>query len=163
MGFSFADPVTGVPFHNTEQQHPHYNRRPTLVDIAVRGPIPPSWARDRLSFHYGGGFFLTIPLPSTSYPDMMVPGQGDLSFWRVTTVGDGLAVPPNPMTLEYVQSQLDQIQDEFRVEITALLNGNRYRVRCAVAEQLYKPLGSGHVLLVGDAAHVHSPTGAQGP
>ena len=161
MGLSFTDPATGIPFHNTEQLYPRSTRRPTLVDIAVRGPIPPSWARDRLSFHYGGGLVLTIPLPSTSYPDTMVPGQGDLTFWRVTTVGPTL--PPSPMTLEYVQSQLDRIQDEFRVEITALLNGNRYRVRCAVAEQLYKPLGSGHVLLVGDAAHVHSPTGAQGP
>ena len=105
---------------------------------------------------------MTMPLPAASYPGTMVPGEGDLTFWRIATAGNGPALPPNPMTLEYVQAQLDQIQDEFRVEITAFLNGNRYRIRCAVADQLYKPLGSGHVLLVGDAAHVHSPTGAQG-
>jgi len=67
------------------------------------------------------------------------------------------------MTVEFIQSQLDRVQDDFRVEIATFINGNRYRVRCAVAEQLYKPLGSGHVLLVGDAAHVHSPAGGQGP
>ena len=106
---------------------------------------------------------MTIPLPSATYPDTMVPGEGDVTFWRIATTSDNGALPPNPMTLEYVQSQLDHIPDDFRVEIAALLNGNRYRVRCAVAEQLYKPLGSGHVLLVGDAAHVHSPAGGQGP
>lgn len=133
------------------------------MDIAVRGPIPPSWVRDKLSFHYDEGVFMTIPLPSSTYPDSMVPGEGDLTFWRLTTAGNGTALPPKPMTLEYIQSVVDRIRDDFCVEITALLNGNRYRVRCAVAEQLYKPMGSGHVLLVGDAAHVHSPAGAQGP
>jgi len=67
------------------------------------------------------------------------------------------------MTIEFIQSQLDRVQDDFRVEIAALLNGNRYHVRYAVAKQLYKPIGSGHVLLAGDAAHVHSPAGGQGP
>ena len=162
MGVSFADPATGVPFLGAEKQNRFISNWSTLADIAIRGPIPPSWALDRLSFHYGGGFFLTFPLPSASYPDTMVPGEGSLTFWRIVTAGNGPALPPNPMTLEYVQAQLDRIQDEFHVEITALLNGNRYRIRCAVAEKLYKPLGSGHILLVGDAAHVHSPTGAQG-
>lgn len=105
---------------------------------------------------------MTIPLPSSTYPDSMVPGEGDLTFWRLTTAGNGTTPPPKPTTLEYIQSVVDQIRDEFRVEIAAMLCGNRYRMRCAVAEQLYKPMGSGHVLLVGDAAHVHSPAGGQG-
>ena len=68
------------------------------------------------------------------------------------------------MTVEWVQSQLDRAQVDSRVEIAALLDGNRYRIRRgAAAEQLYKPLGSGHILLAGDAAHVHSPAGGQGP
>jgi len=104
---------------------------------------------------------MTIPLPLATYPGSMVPGEQDLTFWRIAMTSDS-GLPPNPMTLEYVQAQLDHIRDEFRVEIAALLNGNRYRTRCAVAEQLYKPLGSGRVLLVGDAAHAHSPAGGQG-
>jgi len=92
----------------------------------------------------------------------MVPGKGDLTFWRLST-SDVAVLPPKPTTLEYIQSGVDRVRDDFRVEIAAMLNGNRYRVRCAVAEQFYKPMGSGHVLLVGDAAHVHSPAGAQGP
>jgi len=93
----------------------------------------------------------------------MVPGKGDLTFWRLTLASDVTVLPPKPTTLEYIQSGIDRVRDDFRVEIAAMLDGNRYRVRCAVAEQLYKPMGSGHVLLVGDAAHVHSPAGAQGP
>lgn len=163
MGLSFTNPTTGIPFHAEDQQDRNNYQWVTLADVAVRRPIPPSWVQDKLSFHYGGGFFMTIPLPRATYPDTVVPGEGDLTFWRIVTGRDDNALPPNPMTLEYVQSQLDRIQDDFRVEIAALLNGNRYHVRCAVSEQLYKPLGSGHVLLVGDAAHVHSPAGGQGP
>lgn len=162
MGLSFTDPATGVPFHDVDHQYSPDSQWSTLVDVGVRGPVPPSWVRDNLSFHYDEGFFLTIPLPSSTYPHSMVPGEGELSFWRIATASNGAALPPKLMTLEYVQSQVDRVRDDFRVEIAVLLDGNRYRVRCAVAEQLYKPLGSGHVLLVGDAAHVHSPAGAQG-
>lgn len=66
------------------------------------------------------------------------------------------------MTVEFVQSQLDRVRDNFCVEVAAVFNGNRFRVRHAVAEEFYRPLGSGHVLLVGDAAHSHSPAGGQG-
>jgi len=131
-----------------------------MADIAVRGSTPPSWARNKLTFHFGSGLFMTIPLPPATYPDSMVAGDGDLTFWRIGTSGN--ALPPNPMTVEFIQSELDRKLGDFRVEITAFLNGTRYSVRCAVAEQLYKALGSGHVLLVGDAAHVHGPAGAQG-
>jgi len=104
---------------------------------------------------------MTIPHPSTTYPPSTVHGEGDLTFWRIAVAPPNV-VPPQPMTIEFLQSQLDKVQDEFRVEIAALLNGNRYRLRCAVAEQLYRLMGSGHVLLAGDAAHVHTPVGGQG-
>ncbi len=128
---------------------------------AIRGAIPPSWARDAHSLHFGGGLLLTVPLPSATYPNSLVPGGGVLTFWRISLLHSDL-LPPKPMSVEFIQSQLDRIQDDFRVEIAALLNGNRYYVRNAVAEQLYKPMGLGHVLLAGDAAHVHSPAGGQG-
>jgi len=92
----------------------------------------------------------------------MIPGEGGLTFWRIAVIR-GDILPPKPMTVEFIQSQLDRVQDDFHVEIAALLNGNRHHMRYAVANQLYKPIGSGHVLLAGDAAHVHSPTGGQGP
>lgn len=132
-----------------------------MADIAVRGSTPPSWGRDKVTFHYGEGFFVTIPLPSSTYPHSLVPGEGDITFWRIATSGSD-RLPPKPMTVEFVQAQLDRVRDNFRVDVAAVFNGNRYRVRHAVAEEFYRPLGSGHVLLVGDAAHSHSPAGGQG-
>lgn len=157
MGLSFTDPATGVAYHERDAN----SRWITLGDIAIRGSIPPSWARDAHSLHFGGGLLLTVPLPPATYPDSLVPGAGGLTFWRIALLHSDL-LPPNPMTVEFIQSQLDRVQDDFRVEIAALLNGNRYFARHAVSEQLYKPMGSGHVLLAGDAAHVHSPAGGQG-
>lgn len=162
MGLSFTDPVTGVPFHSIRNQHDPRFQRSIVADIAIRGSTPPSWARDKVTFHFGGGFFMAIPLPSATYPHSTVPGEGDLTFWRVATAG-GDALPPKPMTIEFVQSELDRVRDHFHVKIAAVLSGNRYGVRHAVAEGFYRPLGSGHVLLAGDAAHVHSPAGGQGP
>lgn len=161
MGLPFTDPATGAPFR-AEYQHDPNSQWVTVTDIAIRGPVPSSWAQNKLSFHCGEVLFLTIPLPSATYPDSTVPGEGSLTFWRIAVVKSDI-LPPKPMTVEFIQSQLDRVRDDFRVEITAFLNGNRYRVRYAVAEQLYKPLGLGHVLLAGDAAHVHSPAGGQGP
>ena len=162
MGLSFTDPATRAQCWGRENRDDPYSQWISLADIAIRGPIPSSWAQDKLSFHCGGVLFLTIPLPSATYPDSTVPGEEDLTFWRIAVVKSDTQ-PPKTMTVEFIQSQIDRVQDDFRVEITAFLNGNRYRIRCAVVEQLYKPLGSGHVLLAGDAAHVHSPAGGQGP
>jgi len=65
----------------------------------------------------------------------MIPGEGGLTFWRIAVIR-GDILPPKPMTVEFIQSQLDRVQDDFRVEIAALLNGNQYHLRYAVAKQL---------------------------
>jgi 2-polyprenyl-6-methoxyphenol hydroxylase-like FAD-dependent oxidoreductase len=66
------------------------------------------------------------------------------------------------MTTGYVESQISFIKDSSTVKIAAILNGNRYRIRNALVETMYKPLGQGHVLLAGDSAHAFSPAGGQG-
>jgi len=65
-------------------------------------------------------------------------------------------------TTEYVESQISLIKDSTAVKIAAVLNGNRYRIRNALVETMYKRLGLGHVLLAGDSAHAFSPAGGQG-
>jgi 2-polyprenyl-6-methoxyphenol hydroxylase-like FAD-dependent oxidoreductase len=48
------------------------------------------------------------------------------------------------------------------MEISQLIASSRYRVRSAIADTYYRSMGSGHILLAGDAAHAHSPVGGQG-
>jgi 2-polyprenyl-6-methoxyphenol hydroxylase-like FAD-dependent oxidoreductase len=48
------------------------------------------------------------------------------------------------------------------VTIASVVTAATYRVRSAVAKTFFKKFGEGNVLLVGDAAHVHSPSGGQG-
>jgi 2-polyprenyl-6-methoxyphenol hydroxylase-like FAD-dependent oxidoreductase len=46
--------------------------------------------------------------------------------------------------------------------ISQVIASSRYRVRSAIADTYYRSMGSGHILLAGDAAHAHSPVGGQG-
>jgi 2-polyprenyl-6-methoxyphenol hydroxylase-like FAD-dependent oxidoreductase len=48
------------------------------------------------------------------------------------------------------------------MEISEVIASSRYRVRSALAETYYHLMGTGYILLAGDAAHVHSPIGGQG-
>jgi len=163
LGLSYNDPHTGEPYDGAADRY-HHPRIFTFADLALYDPLPPSWSKDRLSLHTGGGrFVLSVPLPLSAYSRSSVPGEGDISFWRIAIMwkrGDPL--PPKRPTIEYVESQISLIQDNPAVRIAALLNGSRYRVRNAIAEAMYKPLGQGHVLLAGDSGHAFSPTGGQG-
>jgi 2-polyprenyl-6-methoxyphenol hydroxylase-like FAD-dependent oxidoreductase len=47
-------------------------------------------------------------------------------------------------------------------QIDEVWMSSRYRPRNALADRFYMPLGAGHIMLAGDAAHVHSPAGGQG-
>ena len=163
LGLSYNDPHTGEPYDGAADQDKN-PRILTFVDIALYEPLPPSWSKERLSLHTGGGrFVLSAPIPLNSYPRSSVLGEGDISFWRLAIMwkrGDPL--PPKRATIEYIESQIGLIQDNPAVRIAALLGGSRYRVRNAIAEAMYKPFGRAHVLLAGDSAHSFSPTGGQG-
>lgn len=57
-----------------------------------------------------------------------------------------------------VQRLLDQRGPASRAKVTELLWGSRFRVHHKLADEFFK----GSTLLLGDAAHVHSPAGGQG-
>jgi hypothetical protein len=80
--------------------------------MTLRGLIRPSWTRDKFSFYYGRGWFLTVSLPSATYPDSIAPGERILTFWRIAVASDDATlIPPKPM--KFIQSQLVVIQDDF--------------------------------------------------
>jgi len=112
------------------------------------------------------GMFFLIPLSPPN--DIHDHGAENLTFWRVifnTTVKGEL--PPAEPGLAYVQESLNKHRDAWEEKdwpkVSEVRTPSRYRVREAIASTMHKPFGShGHVLLVGDAAHVHSPAGGQG-
>lgn len=83
-------------------------------------------------------------------------------MWRVIlAMLSGEAVPHNP-TIQYLQQELDK-RSPFSTPITisSVVAASRYRVRAALADAYTAKIGNSHVLLIGDAAHVHSPVGGQ--
>ncbi|KAJ3908756.1 hypothetical protein F5879DRAFT_1044580 [Lentinula edodes] len=87
------------------------------------------------------------------------------SFWRIT-----IAIPPKSATIPprhpdqvYLQNEIDNREPwKESIHLDHLHTTATYRVRSAVAETFFKSVGNGKVLLVGDSAHVHSPSGGQG-
>lgn len=69
-----------------------------------------------------------------------------------------LANAPSVPRLEDVQRVIDERGPRQGARVRELLWGSRFQVHHKLAERLH----AGPVVLVGDAAHVHSPAGGQG-
>ncbi|KAF5380826.1 hypothetical protein D9615_003948 [Tricholomella constricta] len=121
----------------------------------------------------GGKFFLTIPLPKSPESD---------PIYRIGfNVPSSAGPPPSNPPTSYLQQYLDE-QGPFNLSSDASVNPNpihisktiwstRFRTHAAIADQFLVRMGSpveaggrgrGLVLLVGDAAHIHSPAGGLG-
>ena len=161
-GISFNHPFTGEPYHQGAiEKNAHYL---TLADLLLEGPYPSTFLRDHgtVTIHRAGTALL-IPLP---LPDDIEPSNPKhLTFWRIvfdTTITH--EVPPAQPDLAYIQESFNKRRDIWELpKVAEVRVASRYRVREAMASTAYKPFGNGgHILLVGDAAHVHSPAGGQG-
>jgi 2-polyprenyl-6-methoxyphenol hydroxylase-like FAD-dependent oxidoreductase len=167
-GISFTNPFNGEPYHI-----PHHEaiekelQYLVLADVILEGSYPSTFLRDRLSTTIDpSGMFVLVPIPLPD--DMHQRDAESLTFWRVVfniTVKNEL--PPAKPDLACVQGYFDKRRDIWEEKewpkVFEVRESSRYRVREAIASTMYKPFGSrGHVLLVGDAAHVHSPVGGQG-
>ena len=137
-----------------------------LADVVLEGSYPSTFLRDHLSITIEpSGMVLIIPLPLPG--DINQHGAERLTFWRVVfRVTAKNEPPPAKPDVADVQQYFDKhrsIWEKDWPKVLEVRESSRYRVREAMASTTYKPFGThGHVLLVGDAAHVHSPAGGQG-
>ena len=110
-----------------------------LADVRLGGGVPEA---EVILYFSPAGMVVVAPLPG--------------GLHRIVATVD--EAPENP-SAAYVQSLLDARGPEReRAVVQEVLWGSRFRVHHRVAD-VYR---SGRVLLVGDAAHVHSPAGGQG-
>ncbi|KIJ25531.1 hypothetical protein M422DRAFT_273496 [Sphaerobolus stellatus SS14] len=148
----FRDPFSGESY-NEPPVPPSLNF--VLADAFLQLPLPHGIALDRVTAFFDPFLFI-VPLSGT------IEGDKILSRIGLGSVEGRDSLPKHP-TLEYLQKELNK-RNPFHERITALgiKTGFRYRTRSALAATYLKKMGNSHILLVGDAAHVHTPMGGQG-
>jgi len=127
--------------------------------------------------------FVFFPLPSSFNDSLACDGQAPVSE-RIYRIGCGVPLAegeiPRSQSKEYIQNLVDRF-GPYRLSSDPTVNPNskptqiqqviwssRFRVRASVADTTFirlpaeKSGDGGAVLLVGDAAHIHSPVGGQG-
>lgn len=116
-----------------------YEETFVLADVHMEWPL----SREEVTLFYSpAGLVVVAPIP-------------EQRFRVVATVNAAPAVP----TIEAIQALLDARGPEtVRAQVQDIVWGSRFRIHHRVAGTLRKEC----ILLVGDAAHVHSPAGGQG-
>ncbi|KAJ7172971.1 FAD/NAD-P-binding domain-containing protein [Mycena crocata] len=163
VGIAFKDPDgdEGRDYGNLSQL--------ALGDVAFSSPPQfPAPATNVFVSMADGNFTLLVPFPAHASPDKT---RTVYRFASSVPVEDGTA--PHAPGTDYLQSLLDRCgaaslssdptvnPHPTRIERTYW--SSRYRTRAAIADRCFTRLaGSGAVLLIGDAAHIHSPLGGQG-
>ncbi|KAK0210910.1 FAD/NAD-P-binding domain-containing protein [Desarmillaria ectypa] len=165
-GISYTDP-DNAPIEDSVAQL-------VLADV-VFSPRHTSLSDDCLMAHVSpSGVFLTLPLPSY-HPDS---SSDDMVHRIIFNIPASLGAPPSNPSTEYLQDLLntqgpahmssDPAVNQQPIHIAKTVWSSRYRTSSAIAGTFFKPLhneeGSqgGRVVILGDAAHTHSPFGGQG-
>ncbi|GJJ12770.1 hypothetical protein Clacol_007015 [Clathrus columnatus] len=149
-GISFTDPFTGKQYDDPKGS---YELIVVLSDLFLEEPLPEKISRNALTIHLDK-FLLLLPLRSAD--------EGNGPFWRIgINFPNGADVPKNP------SKELQKLINERNpwptpITISSIISASRYRVRVAQADKYHSTIGNTNILLAGDAAHIHSPTGGQG-
>lgn len=116
-----------------------YSETFVLADVRMEWPL----LRSEVSLFFSPhGLVVVAPLPDERYR-------------IVATVASSVVVP----SISDIQALMDERGPPgSKARLTQLLWSSGFHIQHRVASQVYK----GHVLLCGDAAHVHSPAGGQG-
>lgn len=176
-GITFADPKNrsgeDTPVLAQLAQADVTFNTPDLDSFNFRGVMSPN------------SFFLCVPLPWT-FSEYLAKETGKHIEGRIFRVGSGVpleegSIPHSP-SKEYMQDLIDRFgppglssdptvnPSGKGVRIKDMIWCTRFRTHSAIADTFFTRFSSGHssepegpaVLLVGDAAHIHSPAGGQG-
>lgn len=159
-GIAFKDP-------NGDEKHDYGNLSQIILgDVSLTSP-PQLAARFSIT-SYDGNFTLMAPFPASTSPDT---SRTVYRFASSVPAEDGTA--PHAPSIEYLQSLMDRCGphslssdpaiNPHPTRIEKVYWSSRYRTRSAVAERYFThKLDGGVILLIGDAAHIHSPIGGQG-
>lgn len=156
----FKDPSSGQDPH-AELKAKQLNSNSTkfghnfvIADVHLSAQASTFIDSESLSTFLGPlGLLLVIPLP---------PAQDDPDLKPIYRVSCPPEKGNTTITSEYLQKAVDAglgLPQGQAPTIEKVLWSSRFRVRSAVAKTFYKRVGGGIVMLVGDAAHVHSPAG----
>ncbi|KAJ6511970.1 FAD/NAD(P)-binding domain-containing protein [Mycena vitilis] len=158
-GIRSLDPRTNKEFGAGDTQHMSF----VVADVLFATPVPAKVPKDYFQVTIGAsGVIIAAPLRDPSGTS-----DSEQTLFRLY-----LGVPPNPPRspdAAYLQAILDtqgpgsHPTPHRTPQITKVLDSARYRTRSELAERYVQRAGGGaYILLVGDAAHKHSPAGGQG-
>jgi len=141
-----------------------------LADVTFSSDSPVLPTNKVVGTVSAGGVFLTIPLPKSDESSRAVYRIG---FNVPVVSGPPPSNPPTSYLQQYMNEQgpfhlsSDPSVNPSPVHISKTIWATRFRTHAAIADNFLVRMGAGDqrrsaVLLIGDAAHIHSPAGGLG-
>ncbi|KAG2040013.1 hypothetical protein BDR03DRAFT_892998 [Suillus americanus] len=169
--------IAGIGFSDPEGPNLDNNLLTQMVSADVTfepEPVGPLTLEGHLNGTvFSGNFFLLTPFGNRFNAELTRDGKPTTK--SIFRVGCAIPVkngePPRAPPKEYIQDLIDTYGpacitsnpslNPTPVKVDQLVWSTRFRTHSAIADRTFTRLGAA-ILLVGDAAHIHSPAGGQG-